>query len=67
MVANKIIAWLLGSNKIVPCPADVQAEWMEWDVTAVILRWMVLLDKNDGQLLRDDNELRRISINDMDP
>ena len=35
-------------------------------MTAVILRWMVLLDKNDGQLLRHDDERRRISINDMD-
>ena len=43
---------------------------MEWDVMAVmavILRWMALLDKNDGQLLRHDDESRRILIDDMDP
>ena len=40
---------------------------MEWDVTAVLLRQMVLLDKNDGQLLRHDDESRRISIDDKDP
>ena len=27
VVANKIIAWLLGSNKIISCPADVQSGW----------------------------------------
>ena len=40
---------------------------MEWDVTAMILRWMALLDKDDGQLLWHDNESRRILIDDMDP
>ena len=65
MVASKIIAWLLGSNKIISCLADI--EWMEWDVTAVILRWMALLDENNSQLLQHHNEWQRISIDDTDP
>ena len=40
---------------------------MEWDVTAVILRWMALLDWINGQLVLHDNESRRISIDDIDP
>ena len=35
-------------------------------MTAMILRWMALLDKNDGQLLRHDDESQRTSIDDMD-
>ena len=38
-----------------------------WDMTAVILRWMALLDWNNDQLVRHDDESRRILIDDMDP
>ena len=40
---------------------------MEWDAIAVILRWMALLNWNDGQLVRHDDESQRISIDEMDP
>ena len=34
---------------------------------ALILRWMALLDENDGQLLWHNDGARRILIDDMDP
>ena len=44
--ASLAVASLLG------CSYETVCIWcMEWDVTAVIVRWMLLLDWNDGQLV----------------